>query len=200
MSSDKNPKVTVLQGGRAADGGRARAQARRAEKEQLPPQPDPATIMVRDLDGRIYFWNSSAEEKYGWSHRDAIGTVSHSLLRTIFPEPLDVINYELLNHGAWEGALIHTRADGSQVKVSSRWQLYRDADGRLCTVLEVNDRFSPVDPASAHLKRSGLQRLRRLGMYFVSRKSAWLIPCIAVLALAFLVWLLTHHSTVAPLH
>lgn len=190
-SSRKNPKITLI------SSAKSRSQARLAEP--LPEAPLPASIMVRDLDGRIYYWNASSEEKYGWSHRDAIGSVSHSLLRTVFPEPLDIINHELMYRGAWEGTLIHTRSDGSQVKVSSRWQLYRDAQGRLCTVLEVNDRFAPVDPGSAHLSPTNLEKLRRLTTFFVSRKWWWLLPCAAVLIFTTLVWLLTHRFVVTPL-
>jgi len=158
-----------------------------------------APIMVRDLDGRIYFWNSTAEEQYGWSHRDAIGNVSHALLRTIFPEPLDVINNVLMNRGSWNGSLIHTRADGTQVKVSSKWELYRDEEGRLCTVLEVNDRFYPLEPGSAHLSPTLADRFRSAKNFFLVRKQWVLTPMIVIGALALIAWWIAGHMHTVPL-
>src|SRR5215472_14130901 len=47
-------------------------------------------IMVRDASDRITFWNKSATDMYGFSREEAIGRVSHDLLRTEFPEPLEL--------------------------------------------------------------------------------------------------------------
>ena len=158
-----------------------------------------APIMVRDLDGRIYFWNTTAEEQYGWSNHDAIGNVSHALLRTIFPEPLEVINNVLMNRGSWNGSLIHTRADGTQVKVSSKWELYRDEDGRLCTVLEVNDRFFPLAPGSAHLAPTIADRFRTAKNFLMVRKQWVLGPMIVIAAAALIAWFITGHGHMVPL-
>lgn len=40
--------------------------------------------------------------------------------------------------GRWEGELVHTKRDGTQVVVSSRWSLQRDERGRPAAVLETN--------------------------------------------------------------
>jgi PAS domain S-box-containing protein len=82
-------------------------------------------IMALRLDGTIEFWNRGAEEMYGYSADQAQGRVSHDLLKTVFPKPLQQIQQELLNRGSWEGELIHTRTDGKQIYVSSRWGLRR---------------------------------------------------------------------------
>jgi len=164
-------------------------------KMSLVPNLDSARpIMLRDLDGKIYFWNSSAEEKYGWNHRKAIGHVSHSLLSTVFPEPLDIINHELLRRGSWTGTLIHTRADGTRVKVASRWELFRNDEGELCTVLEVNDRFLPLEPNSAHLVPTYRQRFMRAVSILRSYRKWWIIPAVAVFLAFSSVWFMTHHS------
>ena len=85
------------------------------------------SIIVRDKDSRITFWNQGAEECYGWLKDEAFGRVTHDLLKTVFPIPLDVIERELMQKHYWEGELVHTKKDGSKVTVSSRWQI-RKAD------------------------------------------------------------------------
>ena len=64
-------------------------------------------IIVRDLYSRITFWNRGAEETYGWSAAEAIGRVTHDLLQTVFPAPLDAIQSIVQERGNWEGELRH---------------------------------------------------------------------------------------------
>jgi PAS domain S-box-containing protein len=97
------------------------------------------TIFVRDMSDVITYWNHGAQELYGWTSEDAIGKRSHDLLRTVFPEPIDDINTELLRTGRWEGELRHVKADETQVVVSSRWSLRRDEQERAVAILETNN-------------------------------------------------------------
>jgi PAS domain S-box-containing protein len=97
------------------------------------------SIMVRDLSGLISFWNQGAEATYGWSRDQAVGQVSHALLQTRFPQPLEEIDATLLRERLWEGELDHTRSDGSRIIVLSRWVLQRDERGRPARVLETNN-------------------------------------------------------------
>jgi O-methyltransferase len=80
-------------------------------------------LMTRTIDGKINFWNHGAEQLYGWRKEEAIGKVSHNLLRTEFPEPLEKIDAILLQNGEWEGKLVHATRDGSRIVVESRWVL-----------------------------------------------------------------------------
>ena len=88
------------------------------------------SILVRELDGRISFWNRGAETTYGWTTKEALGHVAHELLQTRFPQPLQEIEAIVLREGQWEGQLGHTRKDGYSLVVSSRWVLDRDENGR----------------------------------------------------------------------
>jgi PAS domain S-box-containing protein len=97
------------------------------------------TIFVRDMSDSIRYWNRGAEELYGWTPEQAIGKSSHELLRTVFPSPLDDIQAEFLRTGRWEGELKHTKADGTEVVVSSRWSLRRDEQEQPVAVLETNN-------------------------------------------------------------
>jgi PAS domain S-box-containing protein len=95
-------------------------------------------IVVRDEDDRITYWNKSASELYGFSREEAIGRVSHELLQTEFPEPLERIDQQLHRDNHWRGELHHTRKDGSQIIVASRWAVDRDHAGNRKCVLETN--------------------------------------------------------------
>jgi PAS domain S-box-containing protein len=97
------------------------------------------TIFVRDMTDVITYWNRGAEELYGWTKEEAVNKISHQLTQTIFPAQLAEINAELLLTGRWEGELTHTKRDGTQVVVASRWSLQRDELGRPGAILETNN-------------------------------------------------------------
>ncbi len=97
------------------------------------------SIFVRDKDNVITYWNRGAQELYAWAPEDAIGKRSNELLRTVFPGPGEGIRAELLRTGRWEGELKRTRADGTEVVVSSRWSLRRDDNERPTAIMETNN-------------------------------------------------------------
>jgi PAS domain S-box-containing protein len=97
------------------------------------------TIFVRDANDIITYWNRGAHELYGWTAEEAIGKRSHDLLQTVFPAPLDDISAQLLRTERWEGELKHTKADGTEVVVSSRWALRRDERGPAAVLETSND-------------------------------------------------------------
>ena len=97
------------------------------------------TVFVRDNNDVITFWNHGAEKLYGWTKDEAVGQVSHHLMQTIFTAPLEEITAELNSTGRWEGELIHTRRDGTQVVATSRWALQLNERGKPIAVLETNN-------------------------------------------------------------
>lgn len=97
------------------------------------------TIFVRDLNDVISYWNSGAEELYGWRAKEAIGKQSRQLLQTGYPVPVEEVRAELLRGGRWEGELQNSKADASRVVVASRWSLRRDERGRPVAILETNN-------------------------------------------------------------
>jgi PAS domain S-box-containing protein len=100
------------------------------------------TIFVRDMDNTITYWNRGAQELYGWTPGQAIGSRSYDLLRTVFTARLEDIHAELLRTGRWEGELTQTRSDGATIAVSSRWSLRRDENECPAAILETNNDIS----------------------------------------------------------
>lgn len=97
------------------------------------------SILVFDLNGILTFWNQGAERTYGWRQAEVLGHNVHHLLNTTSDRPLKTITRELLLRDRWEGELIHTRRDGSQVVVASRQVLRRDEAGKPLEILEINN-------------------------------------------------------------
>jgi PAS domain S-box-containing protein len=95
-------------------------------------------IFVRDLAGQITYWNAGAEHTYGFTHAEAMGRISHDLLRTQFPEPLPGIEATATQRGRWDGELTHRCADGRTITVESRWAAQREPGGSLLGFLEIN--------------------------------------------------------------
>jgi PAS domain S-box-containing protein len=121
------------------------------------------TIFVRDMSNVITYWNRGAEEFYGWTAEQVVGKVtSHQLLQTVFPAPLEQINAELLRTGRWEGELVHTKRDGTQVVVASRWSMEQDEQGRPLATLETNNDISERKRAEDEIRKLNAELEQRV--------------------------------------
>lgn len=119
-------------------------------------------IFVRDMDNVINYWNRGAADRYGWTREEAVGKVSHRLAKTIFPAPLEAIDAELRRAGHWEGELIHTKRDGTQIVVASRWALQRDKSGNPLAILETNNDITERKRAEDALRQLNDQLEQRV--------------------------------------
>lgn len=108
------------------------------EQAQLLDLADDA-IIVHDLSGRIVFWSQGAERTYGWSKQEAVGQVSAVLLHTRYPMSRAAMEAELFEQGRWEGELVHTRRDGTQMIVATRWVLQRSPQGQPSAILQISN-------------------------------------------------------------
>jgi PAS domain S-box-containing protein len=119
------------------------------------------SIFVRDMDFTITYWNRGAQELYGWAPEEAIGKRSHDLLHTNYPAKLDEVRAELLRLGRWEGELRRTKADGSEVVVSSRWSLRRDAREQPVAIMETSNDITERKQRQEEIQRLNLELARR---------------------------------------
>jgi PAS domain S-box-containing protein len=111
-------------------------------------------ILVRDMIGTVKYWNRGAEELYGWPAEQAVGRVSQELLKTIFPAPLEQIEEEVIGAGRWEGELVQTKKDHSQVVVASRWSLQRNERSAPVAILVTNNDITKRKRAEEVARRS----------------------------------------------
>jgi PAS domain S-box-containing protein len=145
---------------RKAEGtAKRRAWVMREQAELLDLAHDP--ILSVRLDGTIDFWNHGAEEVYGWTRAEALGRNSHELLHTVFPQPLEQINAELLSTGQWAGELKHRTRRGAELEISTRWVLRRE-DETPFGWLEINRDITQQKRMQAHLRDT--QKLESLGV------------------------------------
>ena len=116
-------------------------------------------IMVRSLDGIIQFWNSGAEELYGWRRKEAIGKNVLELLETRFPEPYDSrsVGEALARDGKWHGDLTQVARNGRHVIVASRQAVKADGDA----ILEINRDITTQLRAEEALRKA--ERLAAMG-------------------------------------
>ena len=118
-------------------------------------------IIVRDDSDRVTYWNKGASDLYGYTREEALGRVTHELLRTEFPEPLEGIKEHLHQNERWTGELTHRRKDDAQVVVLSGWALDRNDQGNFRCVLESNTNITQQKQNEAALRASE-ERLRAL--------------------------------------
>ncbi|HLH76454.1 MAG TPA: ATP-binding protein [Candidatus Binataceae bacterium] len=105
-----------------------------------------AHVFVRNSEDRIVYWSAGAQDLYGYTKAEALGRVSHQLLRTIFPTPLGQIRAEFRKVGSWQGDLVHIGKAGELRIVASHWLRYACGDEEM--VAEIDNSYEPrsLDP------------------------------------------------------
>ena len=117
-------------------------------------------IQVRDLDGRIIYWNKGAEHIYGWTAAEALGRTAVEMFykeAARFREALAA----LVAQGTWQGEVITHTKDGRDITVEGRWTLVRDADGRPKSVLAIDTDITEKKRLESQFLRA--QRMESIG-------------------------------------
>ncbi len=95
-------------------------------------------IMVRDLEGRILFWNRSAERIFGWRADEALGKTTHARYMSATSGQIAEAEMKIFETGEWTGEMWQLTKDGREIIVESRWTLVRDDQGKPKSILEIN--------------------------------------------------------------
>ncbi len=106
-------------------------------------------IFTWRLGGAIAYWSQGAERLYGYTAEEAIGQISHDLLRTRSSIPMQEVEAQIAREGSWYGELTHTTRDGRAIVVESR-HIRLSYDGETYT-LETNRDITARKQAEARL-------------------------------------------------
>lgn len=102
-------------------------------------------VFVRDMGGKIRFWNSASAALYGWPSGSAIGKNARALLKCE-PVPNNEDPYaRLMADGYWQGELYRTTGSGERCLVNARWSLRRDAAGNPVGILDTAHDISAAE-------------------------------------------------------
>jgi PAS domain S-box-containing protein len=85
----------------------------------------------------IIYWNKGAEKIYGYSSKEAVGCVSHDLLKTVHFGISEDIKSILKRDGAWDGEIEHTTKNGNKLIIETKHQVILNELGQNL-VLETN--------------------------------------------------------------
>ena len=117
-------------------------------------------ILVRDLEGKILYWNHGAERIYGFSRDEAVGRTSIEMLQTDLKKFEELIRLTI-NRGEWNGELLHLAKDGREISIESRCTLIRDQEGRPKSILAINTDITEKKKLEAQFLRA--QRMESVG-------------------------------------
>ncbi|MCE0499797.1 MAG: PAS domain S-box protein [Methylacidiphilales bacterium] len=117
-------------------------------------------IIVRDLEGKVLFWNKGAERNYGWTRQEVVG---RSILEIIHTDPkkFEEINRLTISRGEWNGELHHVTKDRRELTIEVHATLIRDNEGRPKSVLSINSDITEKKLIEAQFLRA--QRMESIG-------------------------------------
>ncbi len=140
---------------------RKEAEQRIREQAQLLDKARDA-ILAHDMDGRIVYWNKSAERLTGWSKDEVIGKWARDCLYD--PDQKDKLrecHETTMEEGEWTGELRMRTKEGEERIVESRWTLVRDGAGEPRHVLVINTDVTERKRLESQFLRS--QRMESIG-------------------------------------
>ena len=119
-------------------------------------------ILAHDMEGRIAYWNKSAERLTGWSKDEILGKWAHQCLYD--PDEEDKLRQcheTMMEEGEWTGELrVRTKDDEERI-VESRWSLVRNSAGDPKHVLVINTDITERKRLESQFLRS--QRMESIG-------------------------------------
>lgn len=118
-------------------------------------------IVLRDLEGRICFWNEGARRLYGWTREEAVGRLMSELISTSGDDVAPAVDASVLACGEWQGEIHqHTKAR-APIVVDSRCSLIPSAYGELPMMLIISTDITERKSLERQLLHA--QRLESLG-------------------------------------
>ena len=117
-------------------------------------------ISVRDMDGRILYWNKGAERTFGWESPEVLGRSSIEVLGAD-PVAYAAAHAAVVTHGEWQGELTKHAKDGRALAAEVRWTLVRHPDGAPKSILAIDSDITKRKALEAQFLRA--QRMEGIG-------------------------------------
>lgn len=138
---------------------RLAAEARIREQAALLDQSQDA-ILAMDLEGRIGYWNASAETLFGWGRDEVQGRpVAEVLFESA--EAWQEVRAQLGDRSEWRGELVLLKRDGASCEVDARWSVVTDGAGGPARILAAHTDVTEQKRLQAQFLRA--QRLESVG-------------------------------------
>ncbi len=112
-------------------------------------------IVATDMQFVIRSWNKGAEALYGWTTEEAIGKSFGQVVPTSYPSnDRDEVWAQFLAEGHWQGEVIQTRRDGTQVNVLAAVTFIRDSSGNPIGAVAINRDITEQKQAEEKIRES----------------------------------------------
>jgi PAS domain S-box-containing protein len=118
-------------------------------------------IYVRDLNQSITYWNSAAEQLYGWPAKEVLGRRADELLYRGDSPLIQDVRRQVLEKGVWTGELKQFTRAGTEVTVLARRTLLLDVHGKPRCILNINTDITEKKLLQEQLLRT--QRMESIG-------------------------------------
>ena len=117
-------------------------------------------IIVRDIAGRVLYWNRSATRLYGLSSEEVLGRPIDEVLR-IDRARSEAVTTRLLETGDWRRVVKVQAMDGHELIVDSHLSLVRDEAGQPKSILAINTDITAQVAIEERLRQA--ERLEAIG-------------------------------------
>ncbi|HHP7236898.1 response regulator [Longibacter sp.] len=119
-------------------------------------------IIAFDMDGRVVYWNKSAERLTGWTADEMLGArAQERLYDESEADKLEECHETVREAGEWTGELRQQSKEGEDLVVESRWTLVRDSGGQPTSILVINTDITERKRLESQFLRS--QRMESIG-------------------------------------
>ncbi|PEN13743.1 hybrid sensor histidine kinase/response regulator [Longibacter salinarum] len=119
-------------------------------------------IIAFDMDGRVVYWNKSAERLTGWTADEMLGARARErLYGPSETDKLEECHESVREDGEWMGELRQQTKEGEELVVESRWTLVRDSAGQPTSILVINTDITERKRLESQFLRS--QRMESIG-------------------------------------
>ena len=149
-------------------------------------------IMMRSMDGdAIEFWNTGAENLYGWKRDEVMGEDVHKLLQTVFPVPRSEIFDALRERKSWQGNLIQTTKSGAQIVIACRKTVNLEGNAVLEVGRDITAQLRAEEALRETEKLAAMGRVASIIAHEINNPLA---------AITNIFYLLSEHPSLSPEH